>query len=98
VVRNPLSGAPFAGVKDANAGFRGTSRSGKCRDREKAKLGAFADHPFGSGYAGLRMKVVAPVCFAATARGKTRFGLRPTRLSPRYPKSGQLMCYETGQI
>ena len=40
------------------------------------------------------MKAVAYICFATAARGEIRFGLRPTRLSPRNPKSGQLMYYE----
>jgi hypothetical protein len=29
---------------------------------------------------------------------ETRFGLRPSRLSKRHRKSGQLMNYETGQV
>lgn len=35
-------------------------------------------------------------CFATVAREKIRFELRPTRLSPRHPKSGQMLGYETG--
>jgi len=41
------------------------------------------------------MRAVADVRFTTLARGETRFGLRPTRLSPHNPKDGQLLCDET---
>ncbi len=53
VVRYPHSSAFPKGAKGANAEFRGTSRSEKCRDRGKANPGVFEHHLFGSGYAGL---------------------------------------------